>query len=199
LESLSFGTRNNLRGTNTDVDNSGVAGIIGWTRWTGGTTAGTHVVTAPQNGGSSIIWGTQATNVPTTGTATYGMIGATSPTIQDGSIAPGSVSAARLAVSFATLKVGLEATVNFGGSAYNLTSDGGLAAPSMNLSNTNWTFSGLAPLVGGACAAGSSCTSRISGFLAGATGNHAGLAYTFANAPSGGAVVNGTIALASGD
>jgi hypothetical protein len=92
----------------------------------------------------------------------------------------------------------MTAAVDIGGSVYNMETTGGLAAPSLTLRPADWGFQGNAAVSGGACGT-ASCSSRVSGFLAGPTGNHAGVAFTFQNAPNNGASINGTIAFASGD
>jgi hypothetical protein len=184
------------RGTNSDHENGGVAGIMGWTRWAGGTTAGGRSTAIPANGGYGVIWGTPATAFPTQGSASYAMIGSTAPVATDGSVAPGTVSAAALAVSFIDQKVGTTATILVDGKSYALTSIGGLSAPSLGLSGTN--FGGTGNISGGLCTVGTTCGVDLTGFLAGIGASNAGLAYTFLNAPLGNSAASanftGTIA-----
>ena len=71
------GSASTARGTNTDRENGSLAGVIGWSRWGGGTTTGATVATLPANGGGGMIWGTPVTAMPTSGTANYSLAGAT--------------------------------------------------------------------------------------------------------------------------
>jgi len=82
-------------------------------------------VAIPVNGGGGFIWGTAATAIPTTGSASYNLLGATAVTADDGSLAPGNVKSASLVVNFATAKVGMNATMGLGGADYALSSAGG--------------------------------------------------------------------------
>jgi hypothetical protein len=109
---------------------------------------------------------------------------------------PGSVKAASLAVNFATAKVGLDATVAIGGSDYALATTGGAAAPGLSY-DTLGAFLGSGIVSGNGCS-GSTCSAQVSGFLAGPAASHAGAAFTFRTAPTGGTQVSGTIAFAKG-
>ena len=183
------------RGTNTDNETGIVAGILGWTRWSGGTTSGTQTYILPVNGGGGVIWGSPATAVPTSGTANYAMIGSTAAT-SNGAVAPGTVRSAALTVAFSTRKVGMTATVGFGGTDYLLSSVGGTAAPSITLDSSNSFATSAGTVSGGACTA--ACTSNLSGFLAGPGASHAGGVFSFNNTPTGPQNINGTIAFAKG-
>lgn len=169
-----------------------VDGLIGWTRWSGGTT--TTGTTIASNGGGSMIWRAQVSNLPISGKATYDLAGYTQPVSAGGTLTPGMVSSARLAVDFSTSKVGFEASLTTGGSAYTMQSTGGVAAPSLALTATG-TFTSLGNMaVSGNGCSGSGCGGRASGFPSGSGGAVAGLAYTFSSAQSGGVDVNGAIA-----
>lgn len=159
--------------TATNVDYGTVGGVLGWSRWEGGatTSAGSNAaLVLPANGGLNNIWGKPVTNMPTTGTATYTMAGSTRPTAADGSLAPGKVDSASLAVAFATRKVGLEASITIGGAAHPIRTSGGVAAPSVTIA-TNGTFTDT-PAMGSELA-------MVSGFLAGDGASHAAVAYMF--------------------
>ncbi|QNE32996.1 hypothetical protein F1C10_14420 [Sphingomonas sp. NBWT7] len=185
--------RQNKRGTNTDHEFGGLAGAIGWTRWSGGTTDSTFAsganTTLPENSGQHIVWGRSATNLPTTGTASYALAGATKPTSSDGAVAPGALTAGSLAVDFRAMKVGYDLSVQFGGDRYSVASRGGLAAPSVALLQDNRFDSsfrtGEGPLVNGNGCTGTNCFAEVRGFLAGAGGTHGGLVYHFLPGPSG--------------
>jgi hypothetical protein len=172
--------------TASNVDYGTAGGVLGWSRWEGGTTTsagGNAALVLPANGGLNNIWGKPVTNMPTTGTATYAMVGATRPTAADGSLAPGKVDSASLAVAFATRTVGLEASITIGGAAHPIRTTGGVAAPSVNIA-TNGTFTDT-PAMGTELA-------MVSGFLAGDGASHAAVAYMFPALQG----INGVIAFA---
>ena len=150
-------------------DFGGASGIVGWSRWSDGTLiAGNLAYTLSANQGVHSVWGTPLTNLPTSGSATYDLVGATKPTIGDGSAAPGSFTGA-LAVSFAAMKLGWESTIGFNGTNYVFNSAGGLAAPSVTLgSDGRWI---------GSSAAVNGLQGRAYGFLAGDGASHAGMTY----------------------
>src|SRR5690606_33899038 len=103
--------------------------------------------------------------LPQSGTVQYALIGATKPTVRDGSVAPGTFSG-DLAVAFgAQPHVGFEFDVAIGGSTYALNSPGGVADPSQGAAVTispgsrfdgfwaipNLTATGAGPACGGSC------------------------------------------------
>ena len=188
-----FGT---ARGTTTDVDFGTLAGTIAWTRWTGGTTSGGE--NFPANGGRAFIWGTPATAIPTAGSATYTVAGSTQPAATNGSVAPGTLRNAHLAVNFASNRVGFDATVGIGGSDYLLASTGGIAAPSMALAGGQFGTGLSVPIVSGGGCTPSTCFGTAYGFLAGAGASFAGLSYRFNTPGTAIAQVNGAIAFAKG-
>ena len=199
LESI----RNNGRGTNVDRDYGGLGGAIGWTRWSGGTTqalvAGRATAAIAADGGQHMVWGRQLTNAPTSGTATYALTGSTRPTIDNGSIAPGTLSSGSLVVDFSAMRVGYDMTVQFGGSSYGYASRGGTAAPSVVITSGGRFTSSFrdseGPLVTGNGCTGTNCYAETFGFLAGSGGSHAGLTYHFLTGPSG-SIVNGAAVFA---
>jgi hypothetical protein len=179
------------RGTATDNESGSASGIVGWTRWAGGATNGSDPQTYAANGGISLAWGQAATAIPTTGKVSYTLVGSTAPTAQDGSLTPGSVSSAALAVDFGTKKVGVEVGISIGGASYAINSVGGVATPSLAYSGT--TFAGTN--TNGKGVAG------FNGFLAGAGASHAGVAYTFqpAGVPSLMSPLTGVVVFAKGN
>ena len=189
------------RGTNTDHEYGGTGGVIGFSRWSGGTTteivAGDGTTTIPENAGAHLVWGTPLSARPTSGTINYQLRGATAPTINSGSIAPGTFRSASLAVDFATARVGFALTIGFGGIDYTMASDGGVARLTVPLTSDGLFTSRVAgpnvPLVTGGSCTGGNCGGAVIGFLAGAGATHAGLAYNFL-APAG--IVNGVAAFA---
>ena len=163
------------RNTAVDADNGGVAGVVGWTRWTSGTAIADGAnVALTANQGIHIAYGAPLTAMPTSGTATYTLAGATKPTFSDGSAAPG-VFTGQIGVAFATLKVGWDSTVVIGGSTYAFNSSGGSAAPSVTLGSDGRWIGSSVPANG--------YSGRAYGFLAGAGASHAGMTYFIS--PSG--------------
>ena len=151
------------RGTAGESEYGGLNGVIGWSRWTNGTIKTANATSTLSPGGEHHVWGTALSNMPTTGSATYDLVGSTAPTTDTG--ATGSVLSASLTVGFATKKVGLDASVSVGGQSFAFGSTGGAAAPSMDLA-TNGTFSQTAT------------GNQMFGFLAGSGAAAAGLAFT---------------------
>jgi len=176
------------RGTATDHENGGLAGVIGWTRWSGGTTqaAGDGSAASQVNGGYGRIWGTPATAVPTAGIAMYDLAGSTAVTSENGRLAPGKIQTANLGVDFGQRKVGFASTFTVGGINYAIETRGGVAAPIMALGVSNEFYSdqpGMGTLVsvgGNGCSPGT-CPASLAGFLAGSGASHAGLSFSFYN------------------
>jgi|TARA_R100000501_G_scaffold17834_1_gene34124 hypothetical protein len=170
-----------------------VAGIIGWGRWAGGTTGGNYyqfgTADLPVNGGWHVVSGEPASNLPTSGSTTYALIGATDPTIRDGSLAPGSVTGSAAVAFGATPRVGVDLSVTIGGSTYGISTAGGAANPASGMEvgtsgNANMTFqdynltaTGTGPVCGGS----GNCGAIFTGFLAGDGASHIGMSYTFGN------------------
>lgn len=185
-------------GTAKAKEAGSVGDIIGWTRWADGKTGGRFYgeengIDFGPNQGFHLISGTPATNLPTTGTVTYELVGSTNPTIRDGSLAPGSFTG-NLAIAFgATPLVGLDFNIDIGGNSYGFGTTGGAADPgnggrpvetSGEYANTfgsgqeTFLVSGSGPICGGS----GDCTAIFRGFLAGDAASHAGISYTFGNA-----------------
>ncbi|PKP97897.1 MAG: hypothetical protein CVT74_12670 [Alphaproteobacteria bacterium HGW-Alphaproteobacteria-13] len=171
----------------------GVADVIGWARWAGGSTAGRYytlgTVDLPANGGWHVVSGEPATNLPTSGTATYSMVGATNPTMRDGSMAPGSVTGAAAVAFGSTPRVGVDLSVTMDGSTYGISTNGGASNPAMGMEvgtsgQNNMVFRdyGLVATGSGAvCGGVGSCDAAFTGFLAGEGASHIGLSFTFGN------------------
>ncbi|OAO00709.1 hypothetical protein A8B75_17500 [Sphingomonadales bacterium EhC05] len=161
-----------------EVEMGGDQGIIGWSRLAGGSKVlgGTR----GPNSGDHFVYAVPMANRPTGGLVTYDLIGATSPTVRDDSVAAGSFDGT-LAVSFSTgnILLGMDATVIISNDIYNILTAGGLTAPSIQVGSTG-RFSGEVDLpngVGIACNQGD-CRFIFNGFLAGEGASHAGFAYT---------------------
>jgi hypothetical protein len=187
-------------GTATQHETGSVDGLIGWTRWAGGRSAGryfdiTNGIDLPENAGWHVLSGTPATNLPTSGTVSYDLIGNTSPTVRNGTVAPGTLDSAKAAVAFGTTaRVGVELAMTVGGEGYNISTNGGVSDLSQGLELTadqagrvvrfnGNAFNGSLIGSGGSLCAGTTanCNASLTGFLAGDGASHLGLAYTMGN------------------
>ncbi len=175
------------RGSNASFETGTAGGVIGWSRWAEGISGGRyhdgppHARTDQQ--GMHLVYGTPATDLPTSGTATYALVGATSPTIRDGSVAPGSFTGTAAVAFGSTAKIGLDMQVSIGGHGYAVATTGGAANPAasqMAVTGNMGFRSNLSVTPGGPACTGATCTATVTGFLAGTGASHLGLSYTIA-------------------
>jgi hypothetical protein len=150
--------------------------------------------------GMHYLVGIPTLTMPTEGTASYSLAGATQPTFSDGSRAPG-LFAADAVVRFASgrdTRVGLDATVRFADDTrYRFATTGGLADPAAsNLTMTganafrgNLAVQSDAPGALG-CAQGG-CRATVNGTFLGPEAARIGLGYTVSGQAPGGTTVNG--------
>jgi len=140
-------------------------------------------------------------NLPASGRIEYALLGATLPTYQDGSTAPGTFDASMAVALGSSPKIGVEAMITMPDASYAFASEGGTSAPSLVGSSAGNFFGNLAVDVtgsGNACASSSGCQARFSTRLGGDQGAYATMAYIVSgsdmNAPllSGAAVFSGT-------
>jgi hypothetical protein len=166
----------------------GTDGILAWGRWTGNVTGLVNAdglltlnETYGPNQGLHYVVGTPTPVMPVTGTATYALMGATSPTFVDGHAAPGTFSGG-LSVNFGTQIITM-------GLLISMPSDGVGYAIAGNTSYSGSSFNGSASFSGGVPSSPlaivgttpTSCTcfcnASVQGFFAGATAERAGLGY----------------------
>ncbi|MCO6435982.1 MAG: hypothetical protein J5J06_02715, partial [Phycisphaerae bacterium] len=156
----------------TSIVDYGNDGLIAWGRWTGNVTGQAEIdgmnainETYDGNKGLHFVVGMPTPSLPTSGVATYSLLGATRPTYADGSQAPGSFNGS-LSVDFGTSVATINAnfTVTMPDRTYGMTG---------STSTSSAAFS-ISPSVTG-CA--SSCSASIEGFFAGATAERAGVGY----------------------
>jgi hypothetical protein len=124
------------------------------------------------NMGFHYVVGVPTATMPTTGTATYSMIGATQPTYTDGRATPGIFSGS-LGVDFASRAV--NGTFNVAmtdGKGYGWTGSTSISGYSFFMSSSSFEVTGS----GGACG-GSGCTAFVHGLFAGAAAERAGIGY----------------------
>ena len=184
-----------------EVEKGGDQGIVGWSRLAGGSKA----LGAPRgpNSGDHFVYGLPLVNAPSGGLLSYDLIGYTSPTLRDDSVAPG-VFDGKFAVNFGTTQIlaGLEAIISISDSVYNITSAGGIMDPSISVLLSEGRFSGTIDIDDGfgiACKVGD-CRFIFNGFLAGDGASHAGFSYTIRDdSDTVFKWIDGTAAFARGD
>lgn len=150
----------------------GTDGILAWGRWVGEVTVQGSTQTYDGNQGLHYVVGLPTASMPLSGSATYNLLGATSPTYIDGSAPPGTFNGA-LTVNFGLRSTGVVMALNVGidGKSYAITGNAPISG------NTFSGFSGsiLTGGANGACVQG--CSTGVNGFFAGPTAERAGLAY----------------------
>ena len=153
----------------------GTDGILAWGRWIGSasvpqTLSGNENYTSDE--GLHYVVGMPTPSMPLNGTATYTLLGATSPTYVDGfNATPGKLTG-NLSVDFAGFTVGVNLNVAMASSTYII---GGNAT----FSSGTPFFSGASgqdlSISGGGCFSG--CSVSVQGFFAGASAERVGLGY----------------------
>jgi hypothetical protein len=178
---------------------SAIGGILGWERWTSGTvqtcadnTCSSFVsrnLTADQ--GLHVVYGTPATNLPTSGTYNYALAGATSPTVASGSVAPGTLQpTSTMSVQFGGANPNVSANLNVTMIGTTSQIENYNVQGTMPLNNVKFDSAGLTLSVtnpGTSTLCGSGCKGSIGGFLAGPGAIGLGVFYqigTSANSPT---------------
>lgn len=179
-----------LAGTHNEF---GTDGVLAWDRWTGNvvTTVGTGTPTTQtltSNQGLHTVVGLPTPVMPTVGTFTYNMIGATSPTFGNGAAAPGVVNSASLVGNFANSTVNVSLSATAGGTTYTGTAAGTITGA------TFLTTGGTATSAGGSFACSGGCQLGVNGFFSGAGATHAGMVYQITGLIAA-TSVNGAVAL----
>jgi hypothetical protein len=163
--------------------NFGTDGILAWGRWVGTAAVPDNpfgLETYDSNQGFHYVVGTPTPVMPSIGTATYTLLGATSPTYVDGGISPGTMTGS-LNVNFGQQVVGVSITASMSdGFVYGI---GGTAG--INGQTFVGTTSQALTTSGSGCLSG--CFAQVQGFFAGTSAERAGLAYRVSG--SGGDVI----------
>jgi len=152
-------------------------GVLAWGRWIGQKNSNSNFSsdTYTANQGLHYVVGlpTPQASLPTGVSYTYNMLGATRPTITDGSVAAGTLSSATLIGNFSTNLVTAAFAGNIGGKAFSASVSG------MGLSPGTASFSGSGYYSGSlqACAGSGS----VQGFFSGSGATHAGFTYQLNN------------------
>lgn len=182
------------RNSNNSLERANSNGNVFIERWAGGETHGNYYnsfngTTTAELGRTSYqgfhsVYGqpTAQGDIPTGGLATYDLVGATSPTIDDGSFAPGTFTG-EFGVLFGPIfKVGIDFTIDMPGDhVYSILTAGGAAAPSglasLNASRGVFSLSNIEVAQGGAACPSSGCQAIVYGLFAGDAGEDVGVAY----------------------
>jgi hypothetical protein len=153
-------------GTHAEFATEG--GVLAWGRWIGPVTVDDGSILNENYGpnqGFHYVVGLPTPVMPTNATATYTLLGATSPTFADGSVPPGTFSG-KLTVEFfsGTTEVTGDFGVSIAGRAYSWSSFGSTSSSRFSLSTQS--ISGC-----------SQCSAQARGFFAGTAASHAGVSY----------------------
>lgn len=197
------------RGSAKAVETGFEADVVAWGRWTGGTAtlqtgaSSLRTVELGPDQGIHYLIGAPSQTVPTSGSFSYSLIGATSPTLAGGGVAPGQF-AGSAAVWFGPgepARIGIDATLTIGGSRVGFATTGGAADPAASQLRTGAQF-GFAGTLGASVAGGdpagcgnTGCTVDLRGGLFGNDAARLGFTYSVegndASRAIGGAAVFG--------
>jgi len=169
----------------------GSDGILAWGRWTGevGFDTGQGIIpeTYDANRGFHYVVGMPSASMPTSGTATYSLVGATSPTYADGRSAPGTFTGS-LGVTFggSTSITGNFAVAMPDGKGWQWTASTSTSSALFSMSVNNFVAP-PSPITGtgGACGGACSCQADVTGFFAGTSAERAGIGYIIQDSTSG--------------
>ena len=172
LKSFTSGSQTSSQGTAQVVGYNGSDSIIKWGAWANGTaTIDNGAVTLSANQSLHHFWGVPTATMPTTGTASYVLLGGTSPTETTGAWASGTLNSASMSVNFGTLAVSasLGITINPGPySTFNVSGSGTISG------GNGITISSLSGS-GSGCVSG--CSGEVSGKFFGTSAERVGIAY----------------------
>jgi hypothetical protein len=164
------------------VTQAGGDGIVGWGRWTEGTATivddNSEFSETPLLEGSEshhYAVGLPTMDMPVSGTASYALLGATSPTEASIGGATGTLNSASLNVDFGTNLVQVDVDFDMNSDNYVIDSD----PLAMDAGVNRFRFEGSGFFTSGDnCGGGSGgCATKIAGFFAGDAASRAGLTY----------------------
>ena len=155
----------------------GTDGILAWGRWIGTMTTTVNgcpsvsncSATFNQDQGLHYVVGMPTSVMPTIGTASYSLMGATNPTYSDGSTAPGTFSGT-LGINFANQNVTGNFNVAMPDTTYSWNGSGTASGGVFSMINNPGSVSG------GNCSS-CGCSAGVQGFFSGASAERAGIAY----------------------
>ena len=173
---------------NGSVIESGNDGVIAWGRWIGDASIpcdGPCSETYDLNSSLHYVIGMPTPALPTSGTASYTLLGATSPTYSDGHTAAGQFSGSMNVTFGAVASLGVSYTVAMPDGTYTM-STGRL--PLTTIKGTSFFLGNPSVTsVGSVCASG--CSSSVSGFFAGTNAERIGVGYQINDNLSGASVL----------
>ena len=156
----------------------GTDGIVAWGRWIGPvsvpeTSLGNENYSTDQ--GFHYVVGMPTTTMPQVGSATYTMIGATSPTDANGSYAPGTFSGSMSVADWSRGVITMDFNVNMpsAGLGYRINGSGTISGSTF--SGGFASGQGLTGTNSSSCFSG--CSAGVNGFFAGTDAARAGVAY----------------------
>lgn len=155
----------------------GYDGVIGWGRFYGLISTGAGPITLTPNQGLHTAVGIPSASMPTAGTGTYALIGATRPTLSTGAWAPGTVTGGSLSVNFANSTISGDLTFDMNNTSFSMIWNGTASGTRFSLTSASVT---------GCPATG--CAAAAAGFFAGGGASRAGMVYQL-----GGGGLPGTI------
>lgn len=157
----------------------GTDGILAWGRWIGNV-SGIWNCEGPicqfsenytDQQGLHYVVGMPTVTMPTSGSASYTLLGATRPTFVDGSASPGTFTLNSLFVNFGpTASVNLNFDVKIGADGYRVSAPG-------TASSAIISFSPSASAIPGFNSCSSGCSASVQGFFAGASAERIGVGY----------------------
>jgi len=161
------------QGTTTIAD-AGNDGIIGWGRWTDGAYTINGTPQTPLNDKQSLhyVVGVPTASMPTTGSASYSVIGSTSPTLVSGTQPAGSLVSAALSVDFGLAEVNYSLLASVGGFTYS----GEGTSQALGGPVNTYTFSNNT--TGTACAGACGCSGEVKLLFTGTNATRAGITYS---------------------
>ncbi len=153
---------------------SATDGIIGWGRWEGNISS-TGSIPTMTPGVLHYVIGIPTAAMPTTGTATYNLMGYTNPTATDNS--SNYAVSGQLTVDFALTTMGVNMTIANSANSYTVSDNTATSRSGATFSGTFLATTSSTGSCGGACG----CTTSINGFFAGTNASRAGLSYSLNN------------------
>lgn len=183
------------RNSNQSLERSSLNDNVFIERWAGGETRGNYynvfngdtiaTLGRTSHQGFHIVYGkpTDQANLPTGGVATYDLVSATAPTMDNGRFAPGTFDGV-LGILFGPIfKVGIDFTIDMPGDhVYSILTAGGAANPSAvlgynDLANGMFRVNGIPVAQGGAACPTANCDAVVYGLFTGAAGEDVGIVY----------------------
>lgn len=175
LTSFSDGTNTYALASGTQNE-FGTDGVLAWARWTGVVNKNGTPTTIAANDGLHYVIGTPATSIPTSGSFTYNLIGATAPTLQNASLAPGVLNSATLVGNFTAPSptVTLNMSLSQAGTTFSASASGPISSSTFSATGVGSVTAGGSPL---SCSGAGGCSVAVTGFFSGVGATHAGLVY----------------------